>query len=268
VEYLQAVILGIVEGLTEFVPVSSTGHMIIAQPLLGVDPTVPMWRVFLFVSQIGAILAVVVYFWRDLWRRVFKPPSRHLRDHILTKLFVAMVPTVLLGLTFNDLMERYLEGNPPAVAAALILGAVAIELIDRKFRRDVPMELEDVSLRQAFLIGAIQCISMWPGVSRAGASIMGGMALGLSPRVATEFSFYLAIPTMLAAGAKRCWDYRADLAADGAGVVLVGTAVAFVVALVVVAAFMHYVRRHRFTPFAIYRVLLGSAVLLFYFAWR
>ena len=128
----------------------------------------------------------------------------------------------------------------------------------------MPQELENVTLRQAFLIGLIQCLSMWPGVSRAGASIMGGMALGLTPRVATEFSFYLAIPTLLGAALRTLWKYRHDLTADVATIVIVGSATAFVVALLVVAAFMNYVRRYRFTPFALYRVLLGMAVLLVY----
>lgn len=266
-EYLQAIILGVIEGLTEFLPISSTGHMILAQPVLGVDPREPQWRVFLFVSQIGAIAAVVVYFWHDLWRRTFHPPSRLWRQHILTKLGVAMVPTLILGLSLDELMETYLEGNTLAVAGALIVGAFLIELIDRRFRRSDAMQLEDVTLRQALCIGAIQCLSMWPGTSRAGASIMGGMALGLTPRVAAEFSFYLAIPTMLAAGAKRLWDYRADLTWDGAAVILLGTLVAFVVALCVVAGFMSYVRRYRFTPFAVYRVALGVLVLVVHF-WR
>jgi undecaprenyl-diphosphatase len=262
-EIVHAIILGIIEGLTEFLPVSSTGHLVLAGWVLGIESAASPWCVLLWVSQFGAILAVILYFWRDLWRRTFRPPSRAWRRHILTKLVVAMLPTVLLGLTLKDFLDP-LESMPVAVAAALIVGAVVIELIDRRFRRDVPQELEDVTLRQALLIGLIQCISMWPGVSRAGASIMGGMALGLTPRVATEFSFYLAIPTMLGAALKTLWKYRHDLTPDVAVIVIVGSATAFVVALAVVAAFMGYVRRYRFRPFAIYRVILGVAVLVGY----
>jgi undecaprenyl-diphosphatase len=263
-EYLAAVILGIVEGLTEFLPISSTGHMLLVQPLLDVDVRQPQWAVFLFVSQLGAILAVVAYFGRDLTRRVVHPASGGWRRHILAKLGVAMIPTVILGAAFDDLMERYLLAPVP-VAVALIVGAAAIELIDRRFRRKADMGLEDVTLRQAFLIGLIQCLAMWPGTSRAGATIMGGMVLGLTPAVATEFSFYLAIPTMLAASAKRLLDYHADLSANNAGVILLGTVVSFFVALVVVAWFLNYVRRHRFTPFAVYRVILGVMVLVWWF---
>lgn len=265
-DLIRALVLGVIEGLTEFLPVSSTGHMILALPLLHVNAELPHWRVFLFVSQLGAILAVVAYFWRDLWRRALHWPGGW-RTHVFTKLAAAMIPTVVLGLLGNDFMETYFENSrtgPPATAIGLIVGAAAIVYIDRRFRRAAEQTLDDVTLRQAFLIGLIQCISMWPGVSRAGASIMGGMALGLTPRVATEFSFYLAIPTMLAAGALRLWKYRGDLTADAAGVILAGTLAAFVTALLVVAAFLSYVRSRSFTPFAVYRVALGAGVLAWY----
>ena len=186
------------------------------------------------------------------------------REHILTKLVVAMIPTVILGLALKKFLDP-LEDMPIAVAGALIVGAFIMEFIDHRFRRNVPQELENVTLRQAFCIGAIQCLAMWPGVSRAGASIMGGMALGLTPRVATEFSFYLAIPTMVAAAIKTLWKYRHDLTSDVMVVVVIGSAAAFVVALLVVAGFMNYVKRYRFTAFAIYRVALGLAVLGYYF---
>jgi undecaprenyl-diphosphatase len=267
-EHLHAVILGIIEGLTEFLPISSTGHLILAERMLRIDPSAVQWKVLLFVCQTGAIAAVVLYFWRDLWRRTFHPPTTAWQQHILTKLFAALVPTVVLGLLFNRHMEALEDGpyGPLATVGALIVGAFAMEYIDRRFRRSGPMELEHVRLAQAFLIGVIQCLAMWPGTSRSAATIMGGMALGLTPRVATEFSFYLAIPTLMLAGVKRAWDYRAAVTADQVALILLGTAVAFVVALVVVAAFMNYVRRYRFTPFAIYRVLLGVTVLVY--LWR
>lgn len=257
---LRAVILGLIEGLTEFIPVSSTGHMLLAAPWLGIDPGASPWNVLLWVSQFAAILAVIVYFWRDLWRRTFHPPSRAWRQHIATKLVVAMVPTIALALLLHDWLERHLE-NPPSIALALIVGALAMELIDRRWRRTSPMELDDITLRQAFCIGVIQCLSMWPGISRSGASIMGGMALGLTPRVATEFSFYLAIPTMLAASAKTLWKHRAALDGQAWDTILLGCGVAFVVALLVCAVLLKFVQRYRFTVFAIYRVGLGLAVL-------
>ena len=262
-EILSAVILGIIEGLTEFLPVSSTGHMVIAMPLLGLDAEQSPWSILLWVSQFGAILAVVVYFWRDLWRRTFRPVDKGWQRHIMTKLIVAMIPTTLIALPLKDYLDP-LEKMPVAVAVALIAGAIVMEFIDRRYRRNLPQTLEDVSLWQAFWIGVIQTISMVPGVSRAGATIMGGMTLGLTPRVATEFSFYLAIPTMLGAALKRTLDRWDELSSDNIAIVLVGTGVSFLVALIVVAWFMGFVKRHRFRVFAIYRVLLGGAVLAFW----
>jgi undecaprenyl-diphosphatase len=265
VDYLYAAILGVIEGLTEFLPVSSTGHMVIAMPLMDIDAGAAPWSILLWVSQFAAILAVIVYFWRDLWRRTFRPVLKGWQNHILVKLFVAMVPTVLIAVPFKSYFD-WLEREPVPVAVALIVGALVMELIDRRCRREKPQEIEDIRLWQAFAIGAIQTISMWPGVSRAGATIMGGMGLGLTPRVATEFSFYLAIPTMLGAAAKTLLDKRDELTADGAGVVALGSLVAFVVALAVVAWFMGFVKRHRFRVFAIYRVVLGALVLLYFYA--
>ncbi|MBI5864366.1 MAG: undecaprenyl-diphosphate phosphatase [Planctomycetes bacterium] len=260
-DLFRSMILGIVEGLTEFLPVSSTGHMLLVQPLIGVDEKLPVWKTLLWVSQFGAILAVIVYFWRDLWRQVFKPATARWTDHLLVKLFVAMVPTVVLALLLKKYAERYLE-NPLSVAIALIVGGAAMLLIDRKFRRSGDATIEHVRLTQAFWIGTIQCLSMWSGISRAGATIMGGMTLGLTPRVATEFSFYLAIPTMLAASAKTLWDERKHLSTDGLAIIFIGTAVSFIVALFVIEVFLRYVRSRTFVPFAIYRFVLGAAVLL------
>ncbi len=260
----SSIILGIIEGLTEFLPISSTGHMIIAQPLLGV-PDSDQWQVFLIVSQIGAILAVVVYFWRDLWRRVFHPPSVVWERHILVKLIIAVAPALILGKLFNDFLEQHLE-KPLPVALALIIGAGGIEYIDRRFRRQGIGQLEDVTLRQSFLVGLAQCVAMWPGVSRAAATIMGGMVVGLTPAVATEFSFYLAIPTMFAAGGYRLIKHHDKLTGASLSIILAGTTVAFLVALAVVAGFMSYVRRRRFAPFSIYRLLLGLLVLYVLFA--
>lgn len=257
-DWLRALILGVVEGLTEFLPVSSTGHMILVQPLIGVNPEHPTWKTFLWVTQFAAILAVIVYFWRDLWRQILRPVPWD--KHIASKLIVAMVPTVVLALALHSLAEQYLE-NPPAVAAALIVGGVAMLFIDRNFRREGQQEIEDVTLLQAFWIGVIQCVSMWSGISRSGATIMGGMMLGLTPRVATLFSFYLAIPTMLAACAKTLWKYRHNLNSEGLDVVLVGCAVSFVVALAVIANFLKFVRTQRFTVLVVYRIVLGAIVL-------
>lgn len=241
--------------------------MILAEPLLGVDETLPRWRILLIVSQVGAILAVVVYFRRDLWRRLTVAPTAGWSSHLLTKLIVGVTPAMIMGVLIHDALEKHLE-KPVPVAMALIAGAVAMEGIDRRFRRTGDMTLDDVTLRQAALIGLIQCVSMWPGISRAAATIMGGMIVGLTPRVAAEFSFYLAIPTMLAAGAYRLFKYHHDLTRDTVAIVLIGSTTAFAVAMVVVASFLGYVQRRRFTPFAVYRVILGAVVLIYFSAAR
>lgn len=263
-DYINAIILGIVEGLTEFLPVSSTGHMILVEPLLGIQQEAPPWNVLLWVSQLGAIAAVIVVTWRALWRKTFHPASRDWRDHILTKLLAAMVPTAIIALPLKKTAERFLE-NPPMVAVGLIVGAIAMAIIDRYCRRDGDSPDQQVSLKQAALIGTIQCLSMWSGISRAAATIMGGMALGLSPRVATEFSFYLAIPTMIGATAVTLYKHAHELTPAAVNVTVVGTAAAFLVALVVVAAFLRFVRTQKFTVFVVYRILLGAAVLGWFF---
>lgn len=262
-DYLRAAVLGVVEGLTEFLPVSSTGHMILVEPQIGVDPNLPQWRVLLIVSQLGAILAVIAYFARDLWRRTTTIPAGGLRGHLVPKLAVGVAPAMLVGVLIHDVMESHLQ-KPAPVAAALVFGGIGMILIDGRFRRESSGTLDDVTLRQAAAIGVIQCVSLWPGVSRSAATIMGGMIVGLSPRVSAEFSFYLAIPTMLAAGAYQLYSYRHDLTSDMMSVVLVGTATAFVTALAVIAGFLRYVQRHRFTAFAVYRIILGAAVLAWF----
>lgn len=264
---MRAIVLGIVEGLTEFLPVSSTGHLILVSDWLGIERDaatgnfVAPWSALLWISQFAAILAVIGVFFPDLWRRTFSaPPGGDWKRHLMTKLVVAMLPTIALAVAFHDLLER-LESSVP-VAIALIVGAAVMEFIDRRYRRTDEMQLDDVTLKQAFWIGAIQGLSMFPGVSRAGATIMGGMVLGLTPRVATQFSFYLAIPTMLAATVKTLKKYVGDMNSHNAALLFVGCATSFTVALLVVAGFLEFVRRYRFTTFAVYRVVLGLAVLI------
>lgn len=263
-EGLQAVILGIIEGLTEFLPVSSTGHMILAMPLLGVDDQLPQWKVFLYFIQIGAILAVVLYFWRRLWRLMLTRPARGWRDHVATKIVVAAIPAAVIGFPLDKLLEKYFE-NPQTVGIALILGAGVMVWIERGVRPARTTSISDISLKQAFLIGLSQCVAAIPGTSRAMATIMGGLLAGLSAPVAAEFSFYLAIPTLFGAGLLRLIKYRDAINGQSAAVLGLGFAVAFVVALLVVAAFMKYIQTRKLWPFAVYRVVLGVVVLTWWF---
>jgi len=256
----RAVILGIIEGLTEFLPVSSTGHMLLAMPTLDVDPQQPSWAAFLFVIQIGAILAVVLYFWRDLWRHLMRPPAGGIANHLLTKLVVATIPGAIVGLLFDDWVESVLYG-PVSVAVTLIIGAVVMVLIELRYRRIEGPGLGEITLRQAFFVGVAQCFAIIPGTSRSMATILGGLVVGLPATTAAEFSFLVAIPTICGAGLLRLIKHWNELDGSSAAVMGLGFSVSFVVALLVVAAFMSYIRRRSLIPFAVYRVVLGLVVL-------
>jgi len=255
-----AVILGIIEGLTEFLPVSSTGHMIIAMDWLGVEKQAAPWNAFLYFIQIGAITAVIVYFWRRLCRQTFSKPAGGWQNHILPKLVIGVLPAAVVGLSLDDWVEFHLE-RPVPVAVALVLGAAVMVIVERRFRRGHGAAIEQVTLRQSFLIGLAQCVSIIPGTSRAMATIMGGLLVGLPAATATEFSFYLAIPTLLGAGLVRVLKQPAALGGENAILMAAGFLVAFATAWVVVAGFMRYVQTRSLQPFAVYRVLLGAAVL-------
>ncbi len=262
---LRAVILGIIEGLTEFLPVSSTGHMIVAMPAMGIDGEAEPWSSFLYFIQIGAILAVVGYFFRPLWRQVMHRPLNGWSNHMLTKIVVGTLPAVVIGLPLDKIAEKYLE-KPTPVAVALILGALVMVWIERRHRGEAGPGVEQVTLRQALVIGFAQCVSIIPGTSRSMATIMGGLCMGLSRKAAVEFSFYLSIPTLLGAGILRTFKHRHAMGGEHAMTLGIGFAVSFVVAWVVIAAFMHYIRTRPLWPFAIYRVLLGLVVLGWYFS--
>ncbi|NLX14521.1 MAG: undecaprenyl-diphosphate phosphatase [Phycisphaerales bacterium] len=265
-DILRAVILGIVEGLTEFVPVSSTGHMILVMPLLGIDEGDPSFRfwngAFDIFIQLGAILAVLIYFWRRLWRLTFRPADTRWHEHILVKLLVAFIPAAVIGLLASDFIEDHLK-NPSVTATALVVGGVAILLIEYFVRHPRITDAATISLRLAFTIGLIQCLAMVPGTSRSGATIMGALALGLTPAAAAEFSFFLAIPTMFAAGFYSLLKHIDEIGQDQWVILAVGFVVAFLVAWVVVAAFMRFIQSHKFTVFAVYRIIFGGAVLVY-----
>ncbi len=262
---IRAVILGLIEGLTEFLPVSSTGHLVLAMPWLGIDGREDPWPAFLYFIQIGAILAVVIYFFHRLWRQTFRPPVRGWRNHVATKITIGMIPGGIAGLSLNDFMEAHLE-KPVPVAVALIAGALAMVLIERRFRRSEGPTIEQVTLVQALLVGLAQCLAIIPGTSRSMATIMGGLMVGLPAATAAEFSFYLAIPTLCGAGILRVMKHKDSLGGEHAAIMWIGFAVSFVVAWLAVAGFMRYFQTRSLVPFAIYRVFLGLAVLTLWWA--
>lgn len=270
-DILRAVILGIVEGLTEFLPISSTGHMILVMPLLGInegDPSFHFWNgAFDIFIQLGAILAVAIYFWRRLWRLSFRSAGTPWTAHILFKLFIAFLPAAVVGVLAHDFIEAKLK-NPMVVAAALLAGGAAILIIERVVRRYTIHDAAATPLVKSLGVGLFQCLSMIPGTSRSAATIMGGLVLGMSPVAAAEFSFFLAIPTMFAAGCYSLFKHtmKGNIHSDQVVPLAVGFVVSFVVAWAVVAAFMRFIQTHKFTVFAVYRIVLGIVVLAWIFS--
>ncbi|CCZ13503.1 undecaprenyl-diphosphatase [Prevotella sp. CAG:487] len=263
---LETIIIAIVEGLTEFLPVSSTGHMIIAQSLLGVEST-PFVKAFTVIIQFGAILSVICLY----WKKFFYPTAersgvsywRAMYD-FYARLVVGVLPAVVLGLAFNDFIESNL-GNVTLVAVMLIIGGVFMLFCDRIFNKG--SEDTRLTYRRAFTVGLIQCISMIPGVSRSMATIVGGMSQRLTRKAAAEFSFFLAVPTML--GATCLETYK--LISHGGGslltqgnnleTLLLGSAVAFVVAILAIKFFINYVTKYGFAAFGWYRIIVGIVII-------
>ena len=263
-DYLQTIIIAIVEGLTEFLPVSSTGHMIIAQGLLGVEST-PFVKAFTVIIQFGAILSVVCLY----WRKFFYPETMQTKGYtwwqaiwrFYLRLIVGVLPAVVLGLSFNDFIESNL-GNVTLVAVMLIVGGVFMLFCDRLFNKG--SEATPLTLRRALVIGFVQCISMIPGVSRSMATIVGGMSQRLTRKAAAEFSFFLAVPTMF--GATCLETYK--LIAHGEGnILLEGNNLTLlllgsVVAIAAIKFFISYVTRYGFKAFGWYRIVAGALILL------
>lgn len=259
-DLLTAIILGIVEGITEFLPVSSTGHLILATELLGYDAA--RWAVFNIAIQPGAILAIVVLYWRT-----FLAVGRGLLTwepdavRFVRNLLIAFFPAVILGLALGDQIDALLE-NAIVVAWALIVGGVAILVVERLAKTGNVLGIAGVSVSQSVKIGLVQCLAMVPGVSRSGATIMGAMALGVDRRTAADFSFFLALPTLTGATVLQLYKHRDAIHADDIQLIAVGFVVAFLVALAVVKAFMAVVTRHGFAPFAWYRIVAGAGALV------
>lgn len=269
----QTIIIAIVEGLTEFLPVSSTGHMIIAQHVLGVEST-EFVKAFTFIIQFGAILSVVCLYWKHFFRLNHKPAPEgasavkrfiHKFD-FYWKLLVAFIPAAVLGLLFSDAIDAMLE-SVTVVAVMLIVGGIFMLFCDRIFgtgREDTPM-----TEKRAFVIGLFQCISMIPGVSRSMATIVGGMAQKLTRKAAAEFSFFLAVPTMFAATvykmAKLFMEGGTEIIVNNLTPLIVGNIVAFIVALLAIKFFINFVTKYGFKAFGWYRIIVGAIILIMSF---
>ncbi len=254
------VILGVVEGLTEYLPVSSTGHLILATELLGFDAQ--RWALFNVAIQPGAILAVVVLYWRTFRDVVVGLFRRERSAWVFTRnILIAFAPAVVIALMIGDIIDAMLE-NAVVVAWALIVGGVAILAVEKLARPSACDGVENVSLRQAAGVGFAQCLAMIPGVSRSGATILGAMSLGVDRKTAAEFSFFLAVPTLTGATAMQLFRHGDTLTSDMMGWIALGSLVSFVVAVVVVKAFISIVTRFGFAPFAWYRIVAGAVALV------
>lgn len=251
--YFEAIILAVVEGLTEFLPVSSTGHMIIASSLMGIA-TEPFVKLFTIAIQLGAILSVLVLY----FKRFFKSFNFYL------KLFVAFIPAAVFGLLLSKKIDELLE-SPMAVGISLLVGGAILLFVDKWFNQPTVNEEENVTYLTALKIGFFQCIAMIPGVSRSGATIVGGMSQKLSRKVAAEFSFFLAVPTMFAATAKKLYDFYKEgntITHDQINLLIIGNVIAFIVALLAIKSFIGYLNKHGFKVFGWYRIIAGLVIII------
>ena len=263
--YWHALLLAIVEGITEFLPVSSTGHMIIASALLGIPPT-PFFKLYLVLIQLGAILSVLVVYWKRFFQNI---------DFYL-KLLVAFLPIVVVGLLFKKHIDALLE-SVTTVAVMLVVGGVILLFVDRWFPQEDSKEgghpVTNPSFKEALIIGLFQCLAVVPGTSRSAATIVGGLTQKLTRRAAAEFAFFLAMPTMAAAAVKDIYDYYKEAKAAGVDIahlfsaaevkmLVLGNVVAFVVALLAIRLFVGFVAKYGFRAFGIYRIIAGGILLI------
>jgi len=254
-DVVKAIILGIVEGLTEFLPVSSTGHLIIANNYLSFEGDFA--NLFAVVIQTGAILAVILYF-RD---KVF-PKRGEMKTYVSrwSKVALAVLPAIAIAVPFEDAIDEVLF-NPTVVAIALVVGAIMLLFIENKHFRVLVREEQQITYRAALFVGLAQCMALVPGMSRSASTIIGAIVIGFSRSLAAEFSFYLAIPTLVGAGIYKMAKFESALTQPQWILLAVGTVVSFIVAYVVIAGFMGYIKKHDFKPFAWYRIALGALVL-------
>ena len=260
-QYISAAVLGIIEGITEFLPISSTGHLILVNQFISFDKEFTF--LFDIVIQLGAIFAVLVYFRKKLWPFSKNPEEQKKSLSIWYKTIVGVLPALFLGYLFANIIEEKLF-NPWTVAIALLAGGLIILFIEKKYREPKITSIENLSFKAALLIGLVQCLAMIPGTSRSAATIIGAMIFGASRLVATEFSFFLAIPTMVAASAYSLIKYGAFFNIGQFLVLAIGFTVSFFVALAVIKFLINYIKTNNFRIFGYYRIILGIVIIAYY----
>jgi undecaprenyl-diphosphatase len=251
--FLHAVILALIEGLTEFLPVSSTGHMIIGSAMMGIEGD-DFTKLFTIVIQLGAILAVFVLYFKRFFQSI----------NFYLKLIVAFIPAAIMGLIFSDAIDDLME-SPAVVAISLLLGGILLLFVDKWFKQPSIESDEEMTYWTALKVGFFQCLAMIPGVSRSGATIIGGMSQKMSRKWAAEFSFFLALPTMLGATLKKTMDYfdnHPAFTSEQINLLLVGNIIAFIVALLAIKGFIGYLNKYGFKLFGWYRIVVGVIILV------
>lgn len=264
-ELIKAVILGIVQGITEWLPISSTGHMILVNEFLQLNQSTDFINLFLVVIQFGSILAVVTLYFHKL--NPFSPKKSAVEKKdtwtMWFKVLVAVIPAGIIGILFEEQIDTYLYG-PYVVAAALIVYGILFIVIENRKKQPAVNSISQLSYKTAFLIGVFQILALVPGTSRSGSTILGAVILGTSRVVAAEFSFFLAVPMMVGASLLKIVKYGFGFTGAELGILLVGMAVAYIVSVVVIKFLMGYIRRHDFKAFGYYRIVLGIAVLAYF----
>ena len=267
IELLKVILFGIVEGYTEWLPISSTGHLILLENIIHLDQPEEFWNVFKVVIQLGAILAVVVLYWDKLWPFSVKKSSQEKADTWMMwfKVVIACIPAAVVGLPLDDILDKYLS-TPTVIAATLIIYGILFIVLERyNAGRDFPINrMSRLSFKTAVLIGAFQCLSLIPGTSRSGSTILGAMILGCSRPVAAEFSFFLGIPVMFGASLLKIVKHGLGFTGEQVFILIFGMLVSFLVAVFAISFLMKYIRKHDFKVFGWYRIVLGIIVLIWF----
>lgn len=278
INVLKSILFGIVEGITEWLPISSTGHMILLEKICHFQDVKPeFFEMFLVVIQLGAIMAVIVMFWNKLWPFKKVPVSDTQKEvkirmasvQLWLKVLVGSIPAGVLGLLFDDILDKYLYNHITVAITLIIYGVlfIVIEHINKK-RRPRVRKLTELTYKDALLIGLFQALSLIPGTSRSGSTILGGISIGTSRTVASEFTFFLAVPAMLGASALKLLKFGFNFSVMELVILINGMIVAFAVSLLCIRFLMNFIKKHNFNLFGIYRIILGAIVLIAYFIGR
>ncbi len=258
---LQAILLGLVEGLTEFIPVSSTGHLLLAELAMGIADD-PFWKTFTVVIQLGAILAVVVLYFSRLWNVLVTLPTRAESRRFALSVIIACIPAFAAGFLLKDFITGFLFESPEIICWSLVIGGVVLLVIDRMAPKPESMNAMELPLWKSVVVGLFQVLSIIPGVSRSGSTIVGSMLIKIDKRAAAEFSFFLAIPIMVGAFVLDIFDAKDSLSAENFGIIAIGFVASFVFGFIVIKVMLDFVQKRGFALFGLWRILVGGAGLL------